>query len=285
MYAQLGNIKFTGLKGFDSFQSKKSSQLAEHARIDGKPRLQKTGDALEEISLSIQLHSSFCNPETEIEALESARSAGSILPFINGAGELYGSYVISELEKTIKHTTPTGQIVLCSLAITLKEVYDEDPEKTEAALAKRTAFANSANQPSTRDNFSQLQGAGLSAMVKLNESRSQAVVAETLVLKAENVPSTEADSLTRASNALTASKDAMGTFKDRASGIQDQINNWSTLEANINNALTYADAALVAVAANDVPTAKAAARNLSISITGVSAESASIVSLTAIRRI
>lgn len=121
MFSTLGNIKFTALKGFGSFQGKRSASLAEHALIDGKPRLQKIGDKLEEISLVVNFHTSFCDPEQELDALHSAMSAGEILPLVWGNGLVAGYFVIADVDRNIEKTTADGTVVKMGVTISLKE--------------------------------------------------------------------------------------------------------------------------------------------------------------------
>jgi putative transposase len=62
MYAQLGNIRFDLITYFNGFDEAKSYNFAEHQRIENKPRLQYTGESLEE--LNIKLNFQVLNPFT-----------------------------------------------------------------------------------------------------------------------------------------------------------------------------------------------------------------------------
>lgn len=142
MYAQLGNIAFEGLKGFDSLTSKKSVNYAEHALIEGRPRLQRVGTNLEELSISIRLHASFTDPESDISAMETAKEDGEIMPLVLGNGVFAGEYVILSLSRTLEQTDPLGNIVSAKVSLELKEVYNPDPLRTVRTEALTQGFAN-----------------------------------------------------------------------------------------------------------------------------------------------
>lgn len=147
MYAQLGDIQFEGLKGFEVFDRQRESVLPQHDRIDGKPRLQRTGDKLDEIKLVVRLHSLFCDPEFEIRRLNTHRSDGEILPFSSGSGVYWGDFVIQKISEKVNFTTPTGELVHVDLEIKLVEFYDPDKEKTAAEAAIRDGFGMRNNNP------------------------------------------------------------------------------------------------------------------------------------------
>lgn len=142
MFSTLGNIKFTPLKGFNQFQGKRSASLAEHALIDGKPRLQKTGDKLEELTIGMNFNVNFCEPEREVGALHSAMAAGEILPLVWGNGSVAGHYVISDVDRNIEKTTADGSVVQMAVSVTLKEhgvPYNLDA-LAKSAIARAFAF-------------------------------------------------------------------------------------------------------------------------------------------------
>ena len=56
MYALLGDIQFDLITYFDSFETDFGTDYAEHAVIDGKPRLQYMGDRLDEIRIELSFH-------------------------------------------------------------------------------------------------------------------------------------------------------------------------------------------------------------------------------------
>ena len=92
MYAQLGGTVFKGLLGFDSFNRSRGVKTVDVELINNKPRIQRTGEALAALSLSITLASEFVDdiPAT-IQGLYSSMSDGEILPLLGGDGTVFGA--------------------------------------------------------------------------------------------------------------------------------------------------------------------------------------------------
>ena len=109
MYAQLGDVVFNGLIGPSSFSSGIEAKYAEQERIESKPRLQRTGEGLREISLGIKFHSSYCNPEAQLSTLEGHRSTGEVLAYIRGDGSLLGSFVITSINHVVNQHDTEGR--------------------------------------------------------------------------------------------------------------------------------------------------------------------------------
>lgn len=144
MYAQLGNIIFKGLKGFGSFSDSRSINLSEHALIEGKPRLQRIGSNLQQLSVSILLHASFCNPENEMDALDTAMEDAEVLPLVLGNGVYAGDFVIESIDRGIDQTDALGNIISQTLSLRLREYYISDKLQSKVIQAKQNAFASSA---------------------------------------------------------------------------------------------------------------------------------------------
>jgi len=110
MYAQLGNIRFEGLKGFSNFSHERGVNYAQHELINGKPRLQAVGDNLDSISFGMYLHSQFTNPEADIETLRLSMQNREVLPLILGNGRVLGFFVIPNFSQVNSFTSETGKI-------------------------------------------------------------------------------------------------------------------------------------------------------------------------------
>lgn len=121
MYAILGDIKFEGYKGFSDFSGNNESVLSEHPVIEGKPRLQMTGEKLEEITLKFLLHSSFSNPEKDLETLREYSRTAQVLPFVAGDGYNYGDFVLRSISRTLTQTNNEGSIIGIEVEVTLIE--------------------------------------------------------------------------------------------------------------------------------------------------------------------
>lgn len=133
MYAILGDYKFNGYKGFQELTSATETELAQHAVIDGKPRLQAVGEKLREIGLKFLLHSSFSNPEKDIEILEGYRRRAEIISFVAGDGTDFGNYVIKSIATNYQQTDNNGRIIGIDIEVNLIEAYIPDLVKKKPA--------------------------------------------------------------------------------------------------------------------------------------------------------
>lgn len=152
MFAQLGEIKFEVINYFESIQSSKQFSYSEHARIGRKPKLQFTGESLEDIPIRIKFHISFCNPEKEIKKLEEMSQKHQILPFIYGNGKYQGKYVITDITKTPVQTDNLGNILSMDAEIRLKECPEETNPSNKKAKAKAKAKAKTNSLPKKKVN-------------------------------------------------------------------------------------------------------------------------------------
>lgn len=121
MFAQLGNVRFDLITYFNGFDEAKAYTFAEHSRIENKPRLQYTGESLEELNIKLNFHSSFCNPEKEITKLRTLADTHNPQPFILGNGKYIGTYVIQEISSTLKQSDKQGNVISIQTQIKLKE--------------------------------------------------------------------------------------------------------------------------------------------------------------------
>jgi phage protein U len=158
MYAQLGSIQFENLKSFTQFDKTGSAIYAEHALIDSKPRLQRTGSSLDELSIAMRFHVGFpCIPTEEVGKLKTARDEGEVLTLSWGNGRIEGNFVITQLSETIEDQDREGNIfaivVSCTLlefstANRLQQQQDQNRKKA-AAVGKKKPVAKKLNNPVT----------------------------------------------------------------------------------------------------------------------------------------
>tara|TARA_R110000782_G_scaffold123923_3_gene215425 strand:- start:1089 stop:1946 length:858 start_codon:yes stop_codon:yes gene_type:complete len=150
MYAQLGNIRFEGLKGFSSFSHERGVNYAQHELINGKPRLQAVGDNLDTISFSMYLHSEFTDPESDIEVLRTAMQEREVLPLILGNGRVLGFFVIPSFSQSNSFTDPVGNLIETTLNIELLEDFSDSPLRKAELQAINNAFATSTRSSNIR---------------------------------------------------------------------------------------------------------------------------------------
>lgn len=147
MYSQLGNITFDGRKAPSAFSVTKESNIAEHPLIENRPTLQRVGDKLDAITMTMFFDQSFCTPTTEIESLESSRKLGEIMGLVMGDGRYLGEFVIKRIAVNSVSDAPNGAIMQAEVEVELIEYYDPDRETTTQLSAIASGFAMLNNEP------------------------------------------------------------------------------------------------------------------------------------------
>jgi phage protein U len=189
MYAQLGNIVFTGLFGFDNFSvDGDEAVFAEFPLIGRKSRLQKTGDTLQEISMGIKLHVEFCDPAASIETLRAAKANGEVLPLLMGNGRYIADYVIMTMPYTVDESFADGTIKQASVSLTIKEYVAYNKVEQKEQNARRTAFALGEKKPFIL-RPAQPVTIETSIASKVTQSSQQANKIDDLVNEVQNNPS------------------------------------------------------------------------------------------------
>lgn len=178
-YALLGDVQFELITYFEGLDGKFSSDYAEHARIEGKPRLQFIGDKLDEWTLKLKFHQTYCNPEAELVKLMGAKVIHAPLPFVLATGAYKGSFVITEISMVSTKTDGQGTALAMEVTLTLRESID--------AVAKKSTAP---------------------AVVKAGSKLVQPVAkASTVGLKKPNVPAT------KLKNAVIAAREIVGAAR------------------------------------------------------------------------
>jgi phage protein U len=147
MFAQLGNTVFQNLKSFDGYSKKGSAIFAQHNLLDGKPRLQFTGLGLDELSMTIHFHATFCNPADELNKLKTSRDTAEVLGLLYGNGDVGGNYVITELTDVIEQADPQGNLFSINVSISLKEYVVPDKQQQQQQANRDNAKAVGSNNP------------------------------------------------------------------------------------------------------------------------------------------
>lgn len=257
---QLGDIQFEGLRGLDSLRKSREAVYAELPLMGGKPRLQRTGTALQQVTVSIALHAAFTDPAADIAALDEYREGGDVLTLINGEGEVVGDFVITAIEETVTQTSPTGRTLSAEVSLTLKEHFDPNKPATLAQAAQSAAFAVGADKvvpvrlvrpPITSASVvSQNVTGGISAsaagIAYVRQAPLNTPQQASLLVRANAV-------LEKAKEAYTAAKDTANEYANIAATAPQLIAELTAVLANVNslanlvqsgdltNALTAAD--------------------------------------------
>lgn len=284
MYAQLGDIIFEGLKGFTGYRAKYAQQLAQHALIDGKPKLQKTGDALDELQVDMTFHRSFCNPESEIAKLKQYVLDGAILPLITGTGETVGNFTVASMDVSVSHTGPSGLLVLSTVSVNLLEASDSDQLGAAISAAKKVAFAVLPNSP-VRSLSLKAVGPGLAVASSLKSANAHQIAGKKSLDQAKVNTPIQAAELRKAKDSFKKVKSSMDSFRDGIAQIRGTINNVTTILAAAESVKTYADNTVAAIEAGDIDAALAASNDVEQGIIATTSQSSQIIVLTASRRI
>ncbi|MCW5223528.1 phage tail protein [Verminephrobacter aporrectodeae subsp. tuberculatae] len=148
MFALLGHVQFDLIAYFDGFESQLGADFAEHALIEGKPRLQFIGDKLDEIRIQLAFHLHYCDPEAELAKLRGALSAHEAMALVLGNGSYKGRFVLTDVQAIAKHTDKSGTLIALEASITLREfVGDKKNPRPPLAVQPRLPPATARTLP------------------------------------------------------------------------------------------------------------------------------------------
>ena len=139
-FALLGDVQFELLAYFEGIEGKFGADYAEHALIEGKPRLQWIADRLDGWTIKLKFHHAYCSPETELSRLRAAMGNHAALPFVLATGEYKGEFVITEVTAVSEQTDRLGALVALSATLALKECPDPEGRRAPRATALGLAW-------------------------------------------------------------------------------------------------------------------------------------------------
>ena len=145
MFAVFGDIYFDLPTYFDGLNTACNAEFAEHKVIEAKPRLQYTGDQLNEINIEIALHAFFCIPQDNLEQLRDALADHKARDFSFGNGEYLGSYVLTSLQETAQQTDAEGRLIEVRAHLTLKEYVGDDAQPQGQAISASGTLPGAVN--------------------------------------------------------------------------------------------------------------------------------------------
>lgn len=221
MYAQLGNIRFEGLKGFSSIEQTYGVNYAQHERINGKPRLQAVGESLDTFTFDMYLHADFTDPETDIETIRLAMVNREVLPLVLGNGNVVGNFVIPAFSKTTSFTDPVGNLIEATVSVELLESYTEDKLRDAKTSAKNSAFATTARNTNVRSVLPPKQSQGMGITSQVSEMQLQATTINTYTAAAEENPATWEYYSGQIDNVLDDMQDSVASVTGALNNAQD----------------------------------------------------------------
>lgn len=267
MFALLGDIQFDLITYFDGFESQFGADYAEHALIEGKPRLQFVGDKLDEIRIQLAFHLHYCDPEAELAKLKKALAAHDAMALVLGNGDYKGWFVLTDVQATSKHTDKAGTLIALEASITLREFVGDKknplpppavqpklpPAAAKALPASQTAGVTTlaSGTAAVRDNIRQ-------AVTYANQAQSALRVAVDAARLAQKLRDNPLAALGRVPSLLTGMKQVAGPLENLSpslASLTSQLPEASSILRASNNALgavRNAQGALSAVSAGTV---------------------------------
>jgi len=121
MFALLGDIQFDLITYFDGLGARFSATYAEHALIEGKPRLQHIADDLDDFQIDLRFHASYCDPEKELTKILNAIRDRKAMAFVLGNGDYKGWFVAVALDCTSKQADANAGLIELEASLTLRE--------------------------------------------------------------------------------------------------------------------------------------------------------------------
>jgi phage protein U len=151
-HALLGNVAFNLITYFEGIETKFAADYAEHALLEGKPRLQWTGDKLDEIRWDVVFHAGFCDPETELLKLRQIVADHKAMPLVFANGDHKGYFVVTEASVTSRQLLRDGGAVWIEVKLTLREYVEPVSlvERQAATAAEKPAKGSPKKPAKTR---------------------------------------------------------------------------------------------------------------------------------------
>jgi len=129
VWGTLGEINFEVGDAPTKLTYKERTNWAEHARIEGKATLQRTGDDLQAVDLTFRFGIGWCKPDEQVRRLQQARIDGKPMTLILGDGAIAGNYVLEDVRLTLDQTDEEGNTEFIDVSVKLLETVElPEPE-------------------------------------------------------------------------------------------------------------------------------------------------------------
>lgn len=240
MFLQLGSIIFSGLFGPKSIASDGDEAVyAEHQLIGGKPRLQPTGDTLQELTLEVSMRAEFCNPDEQLKAIKQAKDSKTILPLLWGNGRYINDYVIISYPYTIDQALPDGTALQISLTLTIKEYVSYNRLEQAQLEQRKKAFAVGDKNPIIRR---KPQPEDINKTVSRNITETQQQVAKTdnLVSDYNNNISKRAEIAKKITETVDKINDKVNKLNDSLENAREVVNTVTAIKGAATSVVTAA---------------------------------------------
>lgn len=121
MFATLGDIKLEVTKYCSSLEHTEGAEYAEISLMTEKPVLQRIGEKLDSIKLTVLLNTKFGKPEDDLQTLRELMKSGKPFSFVYGNGSYKTDYVIESMRTTVESARVDGSLISATVSLDLKE--------------------------------------------------------------------------------------------------------------------------------------------------------------------
>lgn len=139
MLASLGMFTFeidTAL--FDQLRRRRSWRHPSNDRVGARSASQFAGPGDDMITLPGKIYPGQLGNPSSIDELAEMADTGQAFPFVDGEGEVYGAYVITDLDETRRELMADGMPACIEFSIELKRVDDDEGETGATGQTVRT---------------------------------------------------------------------------------------------------------------------------------------------------
>lgn len=285
MYAQLGNIRFEGLKGFSSFSHERGVNYAQHERINGKPRLQAVGELLDTISFEMYLHADFTDPETDIETLNVAMRNREILLLILGNGKIVGDFIIPSMSQVNSFTDPFGNLISATISIELLESFNDNPLREDERQAISNAFATTLRNSNVRSVLPPKLSNGMGMTIDISKIETSAKLVNQYTASAAAVPSRTNYYSGKINSELSNIEGNISSVQSKLSEAQDLQDLAVSLPTALNNLNTSVQNMKAVLPISNIDNFKILNGQLNNSVLGVKTANVDVSNQSIIRRV
>lgn len=139
-YAQLGDIIFEPLAGFEQVSDNVEGVVAVYPLLEGKPYPQAMGPDLRELNIGMRLHQRFIKVAEAKTQLMAYLENGTALTLSWGNGKIEGRFILRALNTNVEESDPLGNVYCLAVNLMLLEVPADSLLDAKQAAAQKEAF-------------------------------------------------------------------------------------------------------------------------------------------------
>lgn len=109
----------------DELQRRASWRHATSQRVGARDATQYVGPGEETISITGTAYAELCDGAASLDQLRTMANSGEAWPLVDGAGRVYGAFVIVSIDEGFKHLLADGTPLKIDFTINLQRVDDE----------------------------------------------------------------------------------------------------------------------------------------------------------------